>query len=567
MGLLAFGAYILWMALPSRLPALALITLVLAGTAAKTYVGNPVLVRSRVKLALKPEFVALAGILILATGLRFAGINQSLPYLDNPDEPTTVTAAIKMLQTGDLNPHFFRWPSLPFYTQFLLSIPQFLAGVSSGAYSTLNQIVPEGFYLIGRLLSATLGVGTVLVTYLIGRKLYGAGVGLLAALILTILPLHSEHSKYVTPDIMVDFFAALTLLFATYIYKSGERKWYLWAGVAAGLTTGSKYNVAVVLITIVLAHFLQQPESKAVKPQIKNLFLSLALAVGVFILTTPFIIFDLSGFLNELAFQVRHYTLEGHGLASEGDSWKAYLRYFYNEAFVNQAVIALGGGVLLALVRQRRADWLVLSFPAVGYLFFSSALVHFPRNLMPLLPPLAILSACFIFWLAGALWWLWKRLFGKGKEVVSAAPTLAGIIVVILFSALFVFSIQNSFLTTRYYLQPDTRREAGEWIVQNIPEGAQLRLERFTPYLSAQRYKGVNEQRPVGAWPLDYYRQQGYDYLVASSYEYRDLIASDPQAATNYRSIFQNATLVREFPGDSTDHPGPTIRIYKVQNK
>jgi hypothetical protein len=130
---------------------------------------------------------------------------------------------------------------------------------------------------------------------------------------------------------------------------------------------------------------------------------------------------------------------------------------------------------------------------------------------------------------------------------------------------LFGFSVRNSFETTRYYTQPDSRSQAGVWIVQNIPEGKKIRLERYTPFLPNSRYPGADEQRPIGARPLAWYQEQGYDFLVASSYEYKELIASDPQASENYRSVFEKSQLLVQFPGDSPDHPGPTIKIYRIR--
>jgi hypothetical protein len=357
---------------------------------------------------------------------------------------------------------------------------------------------------------------------------------------------------------MVGFFATLTLLFAVLIFKTGQLKWYLWAGVASGLTIGTKYNVAIVLVTVALAHFLSE-KRKGIG--FGRLGATVGLALGVFILTTPFLALDLSGFLNEMAFQVRHYTLEGHGANFTGESWKAYLSYIFNEGFVYQGIATLGGGILLALVRQKRADWLILSLPAMGYFFFSAALVHFPRNLIPLLPPMALLAAEFILWLTAQGF----KLFQGKIHDSNSRLVIKTFIVVILTLGFFFFGIRNSILTTRYNLQPDTRTQAGAWITQNLPVGAKLRLEPFTPYLSPERFQGVTEQRPIGGRGLDWYQQQGYDYLVASSYEYKELIATDPQAALNYSAIFQEAQLVKEFPGDSTEHPGPTIRIYKVR--
>jgi len=548
-----------WLALPSRLPALGLGGLIVAGGLARFYALHPALVQGWLKTNLTLDNLKLALVMLLALGLRFVGLSQSLPYIDNPDEPTMVNGAIKMLQSGDFNPHYFRWPSLPIYAQFVISIPTFFAGVSNSSVSSIKDLanIPtESFFLSGRIMSAILGSATVFLTFRLGKLLYSPAVGLMAALIVAVLPLQAEHSHYVTPDMIVTFFAALTLLFAAYIYKTGAQSWYWWVGVAAGLTLGSKYNVGVVLFTVLLAHFLAPKERRG---RLKWLAGSFGLAAGVFLLTTPFAILDLPGFLNEIAFQVRHYTILGHGSASEEASWSAYLGNFYQEAFVYQAIVIMAGGILLALLRQWREDWLVLSFPAVGFLFFASARVHFSRNLLPLLPPLAILSAGFLLALAG---WLLRFVpaLKLGKPKVALGGLSLG-----LFAVFFAFAIQHSILTDRYYLQPDTRRTAGDWIVQNIPAGAKLRLEPQTPILPAGRYPGSDERRPIGAHPLEWYKQQGYDYLIASSYYYRDLSATDPEAAANYQALFQKGRLLIEFVGENNSYPGPTLKIFKVE--
>ncbi|HEX2909290.1 MAG TPA: glycosyltransferase family 39 protein [Chloroflexia bacterium] len=554
LGLLGAGAYLAWLSLPSRLPALALLVVLLTGVGLRWYAGRRI---AGLALQVKAEYVALAFILVGAGLLRFVGLHQALPYFDNPDEPTLTNAAIKMLQSGDLNPHFFRWPSLPFYLQLAVSVPQFLSGVGKGLYTGLNNIAPEDFFLAGRTLVACLGLATVFVTYLLGRKLYSPAIGLLAALIIAALPLHSEHSHYVTPDVTVTFFCTLTLLLAAYIYASGERRWYLWAGVAAGLTIGSKYNVGIVILSVALAHFLTPKERRG---QLRWLGWSFGLALLTFLVTTPFAILDLTGFLNELAFQIRHYTIIGHGSASEGASWSAYALDFWQEGFVYQASLVALGGVVLALVRQRREDWLLVSFPVAAYLFFSTAKVHFSRNLLPLLPPLAVLSAIFLLFLAG-----WLLRFAPSNWSLALTGRVKTGLVLVLWLGFFSIALLYSVLTTRYFLQPDTRQEAASWIVTNVPAGAKVRIEQGGPILPPGRYQNADEQRPIGAHPPTWFKEQGFTYLVASSLTYTDLMQTDAQASANYQKVFQDFTLVQEFKEASKEHPGPTIRIYKVR--
>lgn len=555
LGLLGAIAYLAWLSLPSRLPALALVAGLAGGIGLRWYAGYTA--RTGARAVIRAEYFGLALVLVLAGALRFSALSQSLPYFDNPDEPTMTNTGLRMLQTGDLNPHFFRWPSLPFYIQYVASAYQFLTGVGQGRYTDLQNLSTDGFFLIGRNVSALLGTATVFLTYLLGRTLYGPAVGLVSGLVLAVLPLHTEHSHYVTPDIIVTFFTTLTLLFAALVFRTGQKKWYLWAGVAGGCTLGSKYNVGIILAVILLAHFLAPAQRRG---KLAWLVGSFGLALLVFFVTTPFAIFDLPGFLNELAFQVRHYTILGHGSASESASWSAYLQDFWQVGFVFQASIVALGGVLFALVRQRRADWLTIAFPFLAYFFFSTAKVHFARNMLPLLPSLAVLSGVLLVAVAG---WLVAR--WPGVKISKTGSVGQTALVLVLFTSFFFFAGLHAVLTDRFFMQPDTRKLAAEWVVAQVPVGAKIRLEQFGPILPTDLYKNANEQRPIGAHPPDWYREQGFNYLVANSNQYDELSRTDPTAAENYRQVFEQFTLLKEFKESSKEYPGPTIRIFKVK--
>lgn len=57
----------------------------------------------------------LGGIVLLGAVLRFVPIWFGLPFDEaRPDEGTAIEHAVGILD-GDLNPHFFHWPSLTFY--------------------------------------------------------------------------------------------------------------------------------------------------------------------------------------------------------------------------------------------------------------------------------------------------------------------------------------------------------------------------------------------------------------------------------------------------------------------
>src|SRR5688572_4013499 len=99
-----------------------------------------------------------------------------------PDEETALGRAAAIL-SGDLNPHFFHWPSLTFYL---------FGTVFKAASWILDMAAPDprepiaSYTLIARGLVAFAGTATIVVIYNIGRRVADATTGLFAALFLAV---------------------------------------------------------------------------------------------------------------------------------------------------------------------------------------------------------------------------------------------------------------------------------------------------------------------------------------------------------------------------------------------
>ena len=89
-----------------------------------------------------PELVLVALLLGLSVLLRVWGFNYDLPYIYHPDEPSYVAFSQRIFQTGDLNPHFFNYPSLFFYINAVAYIPYYLFGKALGVFHTPYDILP-----------------------------------------------------------------------------------------------------------------------------------------------------------------------------------------------------------------------------------------------------------------------------------------------------------------------------------------------------------------------------------------------------------------------------------------
>ena len=79
------------------------------------------------RLAQKYEYVVdVIGLVLLSSTLRLWGIGFDLPNLYHRDEAKYVTIPLKILKTGDYNPHFFNYPSLFFYVLSAVYVVYFL---------------------------------------------------------------------------------------------------------------------------------------------------------------------------------------------------------------------------------------------------------------------------------------------------------------------------------------------------------------------------------------------------------------------------------------------------------
>ena len=160
--------------------------------------------------------VLLVLILLIALALRVWGSGFGLPAYTryHPDEHALVERAAEILWTGDWNLQRFNYPPAYAYVQAIGYAIYFLYGVTQDLWLYLPTFIVPNYYQVGRLLTAVFGTLTVLVVYLTGRQFSGRRTGLLAAALLGGNYLHIIHSHYATFDVMVGFWASLTLLFS-----------------------------------------------------------------------------------------------------------------------------------------------------------------------------------------------------------------------------------------------------------------------------------------------------------------------------------------------------------------
>jgi len=364
----------------------------------------------------------LGAVLALATGLRLWHLN-SVGF--NSDEAVYSGQAAAIGGAPELDELFPIFRAHPLLVQTFLSF-----GWRLGLHTGFERLV-----------SVAAGVATVFLVYELGRQLYGRRTGLVAGLLLAVMPYHVVVSRQVLLDGPMTMLATLTLLLLVRFVLSGRVAWLYATGAAMGLTFLSK-ETSIVLLFAIYA-FL------ALTPELRVRLRDLAIAMGVMALViAPF---PLSLMLS--------------GRSGTGESyltWQLFRRPNHDWVFYASNVPEMIGPLVLAaavaglVVMRRRGSWperLLLCWIAVPVLFFELWPVKGFQYLLPIVAPVAVLAA--------------RPLVGKRMRPVLAVVCVSLLVV----SVARVASTEQRTVLAGAGGVP-AGREAGDWIDSHVPRGA-----------------------------------------------------------------------------------------------
>jgi hypothetical protein len=505
---------------------------------------------------------ALALLLILTLGglVRLWGIAFGLPYLEHPDEWALTMPSLRILQTGDLNPHRFDYGSLYIYLLSAIYGLYFLYGRSRGLFTSIYDIplyeesthnvytydYPE-IYLVGRALTAVLGSLTIVVVYLVGRRLMNRQTGLVAALLLAFVPLHVINSHYITTDVPVTLFVTLSFLFSLYVLERGRYRDYALAGLLAGLATSIKYTGGVVIVAMIMAHFLRRRQGF----EFAKLSVGLLICALGFVTSTPFALLDLRTWLHWLEYDRNVYNPPGIMLEGSSACW--YLGYLLQSPYV---LITLTGisGLIWALVDGKREGWMITVVLVAYYGLMSMQKLRQPRALIPLLPFLTLASGFFAVKSAALICRRWSRWRGR-----------KGWLIAILALLLVVFPMCVAAGHAYRLKQKSARALTREWVMHNLPPGSKIATDLAAPVLPPSQYQVNRVGWSILTHELYWYRQEGYEYLIITGSS-RNSINRTVEREAQYREFLSNDALtqIAEIRGHLLSHPDHCIWVYRL---
>lgn len=550
--------------------------------------------------------LAALGVTILALALRLVGLPYGLPYHFHWDEPTIMNRVIRM-GGGDLNPHFFYYPTLLMYVLLVAQGALYAIGHVLHVYPSTNEFAVSyltdstASYVVGRLLVASLGAATVFLTYVLGRRYLSAAAGIIGAALLAVSPVHIGSSHFVTNDVPMAFFAVLACVLLWDVYTRGRGSDYIAAGVVIGLGVSTKYLPVVLLVSLALAHaFRLKNETgswQAITRGWQWLIAGGAYAFVAFALTSPYVLLDWRSAIHD--YQAQGSLSAAAGCTNCGLNFVPYLTQTLGWSVGWPAyLLALVGLSLLVWTRgeARRRGILLASFPIMLFLLVGSERQPWARWLVPIAP-----FACLA---AGAVLWTVIRRAASMSLQARYLPTVlpAPALLAVTGALTILVATQPALASARFdgsLLMDDPRTQAAVWFENRVPEGTivavQPMLDRYfftvqlptdTQLHDLEGYLPPNKayvrdlvdlryhEHPVYreaqfTYSVQALRAQGVRYVVISSAHYHNI---DPASEDRlYTELKRGTRLAARFTPpiqlpDADNYPVsmPTITVYEI---
>lgn len=476
-------------------------------------------------------------IITLAFFLRLWGINFGLPaYRFLVDENHLIDKSLKMLLTGDFNPHWFGWPSLVIYLQMVLFLPVFLAVKIAYGTAAVDNYWPV-FAFLGRLASVLSGTASVFLTYKLGEKIAGKKIGLLACLVMAVIFPHVVYSHYATTDITAVFLGTLSLIFCLKIFIGGKSRDYLLAGLFVGLANAAKYN-PFYIFPLLAAHYFKPKEQR----RGKNLLLGLTASAVGFLIGVPYLLIDWGTFWSRemgvlgLIYHIKDLediTVSNANGLSTPQWWLEYLLISGLTPLV--FLFALAGLFFAFFHKSRREIIIILTFFLPYSLSILFSPVRFDRYILPLTPAISVLTAISLSLI-------------KIKKVLLKPWILA-----LLFFVLIGCPLSRGIIFDWLISQKDTRQLANEWLVAKVSREQEIlsvgSAITVSYHLREQGFWKVKELFPLETDEV--FRHSGalliitgHDFHTAENYRG---IKKFAQIWANYDIIRRRGTLVKKF--------------------
>jgi hypothetical protein len=460
--------------------------------------------------------LALAAVLLVGGALRLNGVDWDSGHHLHPDERYLSSVANDVHGPGSVGGYFDveSSPLSPYHTYsgrayVYGELPLFATKLAAGATGRDNY---GELYLVGRVVSALVDTGSIVLVFLIGTILFAplgrrlATVGaLLAAALYALSVTAIQHAHFFTVDSWLVFWTlgafwlAALLAVRTELRDRSRYPLVLALGAAVGLAVSCKLSGAVVLVPVGLALAARMVAGKRstrerIARAAAEALLVAAAAYISFRATSPYA-FAHSSWLDvglnpdfRRALDEQRDAVNGVFLYPPSYQWLLSHRLISPAANVlgwglgpALGVAAVAGLAVLIVRTARRAALVVplmlVAYVVVSFLYYGTRFAHTLRYLLPIAPFLCLAAAAAVLALR--------------RFRIAAGVALVG--VTLLWAAAFA----------HVYRAPNTRVAANAWLKAAARPGATIVSEHWDDALPLDAPPGEYEMRQLPVFDAD----------------------------------------------------------------
>ena len=414
--------------------------------------------------------MALTLVLVAGFILRLDGLAFGFPALLDPDEPIFILTALRLLREHTLNPGWFGHPgTTTIYVLAVIEFATFSVWTALGRFADAHSFGlaiyadPALIFLPGRIFILVCGMLTIVLTYVISRRLFDSRVALVAALLLAIDPLHIRYSQIIRTDMQATIFVLLEILSAISILKYGRRRDYVVAAIVLGFACATKWPAAACSVAVgAVAAMRLYRGLDALEAALGKLALYAICAVGALFVASPYLFLDVPTVIANLHGEERPFHLGATGYGLFGNmGWYVGGPLVFAFGFAGLLLGAVG-----CWIGSRRSTAFGVTVLPVAALFFvmiSAQALVWERWLIPMLPVLSMAAAV-------ALVTLLREAAGRfsGMWRIAVQTTIIMMVCVpVLLNARAASAERAS----------DTRLLATHWALTHIPSGSTVTIE------------------------------------------------------------------------------------------
>ena len=375
----------------------------------------------------------LLAILLLGLAMRIWYASEALEINRFVDEKYSLLNIRAIVTEGTLEPASSYYP-YPFFNvppAALVAGSEWLHRWTGNP--SFDAIRPEEFgpatFLLTRLVQTLYGTVALLLTYLIGRKLFSRQAGMVGAFALAFMPWHIHASGYFKPDAQLVAMVLLALYWSLLAIESPTLKNHLLAGLGIALAMSTKLTGGVIAIPLVIGTLASGWRDQR---RLGLLALSAITSAGIFVVLNPYWRYYptwLGGLERDYAMRAAREGMTR--MQVPGRVVGLITDPYVLGPWLGAVALAAFAVLTINLIRcptedtpSRAQKWTFLSFPLVYTATYAWKTAYFKdNNFLPLIPFFCLLTG----W---ALIELWRRaeqswpVLTKGPARITGALSL-----------------------------------------------------------------------------------------------------------------------------------------------